>query len=111
MVRSLALKRLAVLMIPLAAIAIACSDDDDGDSDSEPVGACETAVDEGGNADALVDENTSLDAAIEVCPSYDAFVAATEKFPDALGGQDPATLVAERCAAGITGAPCDGVPG
>ena len=105
-VRSLALKRLAAVSFPLAPIA--CSDDD-GDSDSDPVSACEIAVDQGGNAGVLVDASTSFDAAIEVCPRDDALVAATDRFPNALGGQDPATVVAQRCAAGVTGAPCDGV--
>ncbi len=95
----------------VALIAVGCSDDDDGGDDATPVDACETAVDEGGNADALVDENTSLDAGIEVCDSYDALSSATEKFPAALSGQDLATVVAERCAAGISGAACGEIPG
>ncbi|MEO1056958.1 MAG: hypothetical protein AAFY28_08605 [Actinomycetota bacterium] len=103
------MKKMLAALSAVAMIAVGCSDDDDGD-DATPVDACETAVDEGGNADALVDENTNLDAGIEVCSSYDALAAATEKFPNALGGQDLATVVAERCAAGISGAACGEIP-
>ena len=106
------LKSILAALSVVALVAVGCSDDDDGGSDDAvPADACEAAVDQGGNADARVDENTSLDAGIEVCDSYDALSAATEKFPNALGSQELATVVAERCAAGISGPACDGIPG
>ncbi|MEM8621437.1 MAG: hypothetical protein AAGF73_17130 [Actinomycetota bacterium] len=89
----------------VALIVVGCSDD------AAPADACETAVDEGGNDDDIDDQNTNLDAAIEVCDSYDALASATEEFPNTLGGQDLATVVTERCAAGVSGPACDGIPG
>jgi ABC-type uncharacterized transport system substrate-binding protein len=45
------------------------------------------------------DTVSTIDGAIASCQSLEAWVQAADQQPDVLGGQDPATLASERCAA------------
>jgi hypothetical protein len=56
------------------------------------------------------DTVSAIDGAIASCQSLEAWVQAADQQPDVLGGQDPAALASERCAAspGLAGTPvCD----
>jgi hypothetical protein len=60
--------------------------------------ACDEAFAQAIAIEADSDTVSSIDGAIAGCGSLEAWVRAAQQHPDAFGGQDPATLAAERCA-------------
>jgi ADP-ribosylglycohydrolase len=60
---------------------------------------CDQAVAQAIAIDPGSDTVSAVDGAIAGCQSLEAWVAAAEQYPDGFGGQDPASLANERCAA------------
>ena len=96
--------RLIVLALlgPLAIVG--CGSD-------EELTDCEAAMKEAHDVDEMQDTVTDVDPAIAACPTLADFVAASERFPNALDGADPAIYVANRCADVATGSLCGEVAG
>jgi hypothetical protein len=61
--------------------------------------ACDAAFAQAFAIEPGVDTVSSVDGAIAGCQSLEAWVSAAERFPDAFGGEDPADLARQRCAA------------
>ncbi len=93
--------RLTALLV-LAATLTACGGGDD-------LTGCESAMKAAHDVDDMRDTVTDIDPAIAACSTLAEFAAASERFPDALDGADPATYVSNRCADTATGALCDEV--
>ena len=61
--------------------------------------ACDQAFAQAIALDPDSDTVSAIDGAIASCQSLEAWVQAADQQPDVLGGQDPASLASERCAA------------
>jgi hypothetical protein len=83
-----------IVVALLASLVSAC-----GTGSTDPQSACDTALAQAMAIDPASDTVEPVDGAIAGCASVEAWVAAAQKYPDAFGGQDPATLARERCAA------------
>ena len=59
--------------------------------------ACDQAVAQATAIDPGSDTVGALDGAIAQCPSLEAWVAAAERYPDAIDGQDPTAIANELC--------------
>ncbi|MEM9514966.1 MAG: hypothetical protein AAFY28_08615 [Actinomycetota bacterium] len=101
-------RRLPLLLAPFVAVALlaGCSDDN-GDSDSEPQDDCEASMQEAAEVSNDEQAITDIDPAIANCPDVASFVDASNKYPDALDGQDPQTFISDRCADSAQGDICD----
>ena len=100
--------RTVLLLGILGALVTACATATiDGTTRTAEDSACDQAFAQAIAIDPDSDTVSDIDGAIASCPSVEAWVSAAEQNPDALGGQDPAALAAERCAASseIAGTP------
>jgi hypothetical protein len=61
--------------------------------------ACDAAFAQAFAIEPGVDTVSSVDGAIAGCRSLEAWVSSAEQYPDAFGGEDPADLARQRCAA------------
>ena len=78
----------------LAGLVAACAS---GQPDA--ASACDAALAQAMAIDPASDTVQVADGGIAQCPSLEAWVAAAQRYPDAFGGQDPASLARERCGA------------
>jgi hypothetical protein len=76
----------------LGSVATGC-----GSATADRQAACDQAFAQAIAIDPGSDSVDAVDGAIAGCPSLEAWVAAAKRYPDAFGGQDPATLAGERC--------------
>jgi hypothetical protein len=100
--------RTVLLLGILGAFVTACgSATIDGNATTDSQSTCDQAFAQAIAIDADSDTVSAIDGAIASCQSLEAWVTASEQEPDALGGQDPAALASERCAASseIAGTP------
>lgn len=84
---------LAVVGSFVTACGSATADQQSADGQS----ACDQAVAQAIAIDPGSDTVGGVDGAIAGCPSLEAWVAAAQRFPDAIDGQDPTALANERC--------------
>jgi hypothetical protein len=84
----------ALLLVALATFVTGC-----GGASADRQSACDDAFAQAMAIDPGSDTVNSIDGAIAGCQSLEMWVAAAERFPDAFGGQDPAAVASQRCAA------------
>ena len=98
-------RRLPFVLAPLVAVALfaGCSD---GET-SDPENGCEASMQEAAGIDSNEQAITDIDPAIANCPDVASFVDASNKYPEALNGQDPNTVISDRCNDSADGAICD----
>lgn len=77
----------------LVALVLAVAATGCGDARS----TCEAAVNEAVELANTQDVASVFDEAIEACGNLEEFEAALEEFPEALGGIDARTFIADRC--------------
>jgi hypothetical protein len=70
-----------------------------GSATADRQSACDQAFAQAMAIDPGSDTVNAVDGAIAGCQSLEAWVVAAKRFPDAFGGQDPATVASQRCAA------------
>jgi hypothetical protein len=83
-----------VLLLGLLASLTAC-----GGATADQQSACDAAFAQALAIEPGVDTVSSVDGAIAGCRSLEAWVSAAQQYPDAFGGEDPADLARQRCAA------------
>jgi hypothetical protein len=83
-----------VLLLGILGSLTAC-----GGATPDQQSACDAAFAQAFAIEPGVDTVSSVDGAISGCQSLEAWVSAAEQFPDAFGGEDPADLARQRCAA------------
>ncbi|MEM8621435.1 MAG: hypothetical protein AAGF73_17120 [Actinomycetota bacterium] len=98
-------RRLPLVLAPLVAVALfaGCSDGETSDPEND----CEASMQEAAGMDSNEQAITDIDPAIANCPDVASFVDASNKYPDALMGQDPNTVISDRCADTAEGDICD----
>lgn len=90
--RTLATTMLALGL--LGSVVTAC-----GSATADQQSACDAAFAQALAIEPGSDTVSTADGAIAGCQSLEAWVSAAAKFPDAFGGEDPADLARQRCAA------------
>jgi len=92
--------RTVLLLGILGALVAGCASATiDGNATTADQATCDQAFAQAIALDADSDTVSTIDGAIAGCQSLEAWVKAAEGHPDAIGGQDPAALADERCAA------------
>jgi hypothetical protein len=77
----------------LGSLVTAC-----GSAATDQQGACDRAFAQAEAIDPASDTVSDIDGTIAGCQSLEAWVAAAQRHPAALAGQDPATVAGQRCA-------------
>jgi hypothetical protein len=88
-----------MVLAVLASLVAACGSGSADVSSAEVGSACDEAFAQAMAIEPGSDTVQSFDGAIAGCSSLESWVSAAQRFPDAFGGQDPATVAQERCAA------------
>jgi hypothetical protein len=81
------------VFVLLGGLVIAC-----GSAVTDEQAACDRAFAQAEGIDPASDTVSDIDGTIAGCQSLEAWVAAAQRHPAALAGQDPATVAAGRCA-------------
>lgn len=89
------------VMVPAAITSLvsACGTGSTGVGSAGAGLTCDEAFAQAMAIDPGSDTVQQVDGTFAGCSSLESWVAAAQRFPDAFGGQDPATIAAERCAA------------
>ena len=94
------LTRTILWFLVLGSFVMACASATTGGSTTaDQQSACDQAFAQATAIDPGSDTVDSVDGAIAGCGSLESWVSAAARHPDAFGGQDPATVAGERCAA------------
>ena len=94
--------RTVLLFVVLGSLVTACGSaatygQSAGGQSAGGQSACDHAVAQATAIDPGSDTVGALDGAIARCPSLEAWVAAAERYPDAIDGQDPTAIANEMC--------------
>jgi ABC-type uncharacterized transport system substrate-binding protein len=92
--------RTVLLLGILGALVAGCASATiDGNATTADQATCDQAFAQAIALDPDSDTVSAIDGAIASCQSLEEWVQAADQQPDVLGGQDPAALASERCAA------------
>ena len=92
-------KSTLMVLAVVASVVSACGTGSVGVGSANTGSTCDEAFAQAMAIDPGSDTVQQVDGTFAGCSSLESWVAAAQRFPDAFGGQDPATIAAERCAA------------
>ncbi len=89
------MRTVAMTVLVLAIVGIVASACTTATADRQT--ACDRAVAQAMGIDPASDTVDDVDSAIATCPSLETWVAAAQRYPDTVDGQDPTAIANERC--------------